>query len=345
MMIVALAVLVVLAVLTLAVLFTAWVWTPRDQSVMVSYSDPQQRRALVSYTDLKQKLGLLGLAGDGRMRRVADACPALPVDLMLPSQYLDTPCRCERDPGADAQLKALRAPLGAFRDWLAKTATAVATGAASPDTISRAIEAQAAAGALLGNVSPQGRVDCMLLMVRVYTAAARLPSPPSAAVSAWLGAHAQNVAATFLTRITNLRVWGLLCLVLAQQAGVAVPPVPGGLAQVWVDVCAGIRDDGGLPSEDARGSRATEYYEYFLHPLVVSACLLRVDHPRLHVLVDRVLSLDRTLLPARMPWTYIYKKVYGTTRVTRSALLDAEAAKVDAGRFTSAWGEPPAWLF
>lgn len=255
--------------------------------------------------------------------------PSLPMDYVLPSPYLPTPCNCEPDPDAAAKLEQLRAPVNKFEDWIDTMNDAIVWGsdaeyANASNVLSTGIEQEMSRGALTGNLNDQGRLERMNLLLKIATIAMRSDRPVSSAVQAWIAKVVNESKDMFISRKNNLRIW---CILNMAISGLALndAALSNAASEAWTDTCNNyISDIGEMPSEAARGSRAAKYHEYACDPLVTSAYWLHKDHSRLHALVDYVLGLDRAQLPTRMQWIVLYNTQFGFSRLRNKAVAQKE---------------------
>jgi hypothetical protein len=114
-------------------------------------------------------------------------------------------------------------------------------------------------------------------------------------------------------RTNNLRVWldlsGILTGLLYKDTGIVNQHKAN-----WSAMCDKINSDGTVDEEKSRGSKAKEYHEYYLQPLVYAAYILRLNHTKLHKLVNYVFSTCRSSV-ANVPWVYLYASQFGDQHI------------------------------
>jgi hypothetical protein len=242
------------------------------------------------------------------------SAPVLPLDYVLPSPYLPTACLCEHDPVAMAKLKEIRTPVNLYSQWINTLNNAIVwdSNTSAQDALLAGLDREFKRGALLGTLNNQGKLERMNFSTVISTIAMRSDKPVSSTIRTWIQKVVDETQKTFLVRKNNLKIWCILSMVIA---GLALnnTTLLGLASSSWDDVCKNlITDSGEMPSETARGTRAAQYHEYSCNPLVTSGYWLHKDNPRLHALVDYVLSLDRTQIPSKeLPWMALYNAQFG----------------------------------
>lgn len=258
--------------------------------------------------------------------------PVLPRDLQLPSPYKPTPCRCEPDPAATNVLNTARAPLDAYVTQLLDLVDYRVWNTTDPgpqvdQVIASALNASADAGALAGTMNTQGLIERMTrwhvpTVIVALRVDAGLLKPTTLT---WLSQMVEEHRKAFMARDNNLRSWCILDM--------AVTGLLTGNAQMLADAAAAwdetcmlvLTDTGPIASETARAAKSAEYHDYFAGPFVISAFLLGKTHPRMHSLVNHVLTLK---LKTPSHWLYVYDKVFGPGAVQNLAQYTSQLATI-----------------
>jgi len=254
------------------------------------------------------------------------SAPTLPLDFVLPSPYLPTPCLCEHDPVAAEKLVQLRAPVKLFNQWINTLNDAIVwdSNAGAQDALLAGLDREFKRGAFMGTLNTQGELERMLWSIVISAIAMRSDKPVSSTIKAWIQKVINETQAEFLPRKGNLKIWCILSMTIAGLA-LGNTSLIETASSSWDDVCKNlIIDSGEMPGETERGSRAPQYHEYSCNPLVTSGFWLRKDNPRLHALVNYVLALDRTLLPKYLPWMALYNTQFGFGKLKNKAQAQKE---------------------
>lgn len=271
--------------------------------------------------------------------------PSLPASYELPSPYMDTACKCVPNPAAIKQLDAQRAPVRAFLKWIDSYANAIVSARASEAPLVDGIGKQVSAGALsAGKVNKQGKFERIPTTMQVAACLARLSTPMPPACAQWLKAIAADTSATFGATGNNQQCWSV-CTKAIVAVATRDQALYAGAQGDWDAIMASqVSDDGTMPAELKRGSRATNYHEYACDALVTAGYWLRRDHPRVHALVGYVLSQDRTKMQNRLAWLALYERQHGLSRLKNADKAQAELAALAANpRYNSTLGGPVAW--
>jgi Alginate lyase len=187
---------------------------------------------------------------------------------------------------------------------------------------------------MLQTVNDQGRLERMLFGLKIATVVVRYGNTASIPNTIkWLNNVVTDAIPVYLPRDNNLKAWCILTIAitgLAINNNNLVQTAVGG----WYDVCNNhILDSGEMPAEKKRTTRSEKYHEYACEPMVMATYWLQKDHPRLHALVNYVLSLDRTQLPKQMPWLVLYNQQFGLSKLTSNnqsiALKELNVLKQD----------------
>lgn len=272
------------------------------------------------------------------VKLVDSTVPTLPTTYNLPKPYLPTPCACELDPDATIVLEKLREPLKAFTVWFNKVNNAIVWGSdgdfnTSIKMLIDGIERESTRG-MLQTVNDQGRLERMLFGLKIATVVVRYGNTTLMPNTVkWLNNVINDAIPVYLPRDNNLKAW---CILTIAITGLAINN--DNLVQTavteWYDVCDNhILDSGEMPAEKKRATRSEKYHEYACEPMVMSAYWTQQDHPRLHALVNYVLTLDREVLSKQMSWLVLYNQQFGLSRLSEPsktrAIKELEILKQD----------------
>lgn len=251
--------------------------------------------------------------GDG-----AEGCFPVPepvVSLSYGSRYTDESAdRSDIDAAANAAVNEALGPIDDMIVALTRSANDALEGgrdaARAADCVVSAIARWAEADALSelttmnANISSPSRVGGMAFAWTQAAPHARALSPETRAeVERWFDRRADAIMQYFDTEAppgasrNNLRAWAGLAVAAVSRVTASAEQAEWAADTVELVACQA-DEAGALPLEMGRGPRALHYQVHAVGPLVVSAALLRDDHPGLFDLCDGALHRVVGFVPA-----------------------------------------------
>lgn len=251
----------------------------------------------------------------------APSISAIPTNFILPSPYKDTKCQCIEDETNMAILKKARAPVNACIKYLSDLSDAYIwyKNAIDDKSIVSYINSLSDVK-VLKTVNAQGIVDRMYRFhIPLVIIALRCPTKLDSDTLSWIKSYAVEHQQTLQDKQNNLKVWMVLDLavtsILLDDTNMKTSVEKG-----WRDVLKLITTDGLIPSEDDRGEKREEYYEFFSEAVIVTGFVLNKKDTKIVKMVAKTVEINKDV--SKMYWLYLYNKMYPEAKVEVTAVQD-----------------------